>query len=108
MADPRKSRVDPSFTISSVQVQGGLQSSLQKKSRYVYYRLRKRLSPRKFWNNLRLADTRRRLIGLRDNLILTYDNTAATDGVGSQLHKIYGTYSVSRLLGICYFHTPLG
>ena len=41
-------------------------------------------------------------------LVLTYDNTKSTDGVGSQLQRIYGVYSISRLLGVPYHHTPLG
>jgi len=40
-------------------------------------------------------------------LVLTYDNTALTDGVGAQLHRIYGIYAVSRLLGVSYLHSPL-
>jgi hypothetical protein len=50
---------------------------------------------------------------IRDNeetvstLVLTYDNTAITDGVGAQLQRIYGTYAISRLLGVPYLHTPL-
>jgi hypothetical protein len=40
-------------------------------------------------------------------LVLTYDNTAWTDGVGAQLQRIYGIYAVSRLLGVPYLHSPL-
>ena len=40
------------------------------------------------------------------HLVLTYDNTRH-DGVGAQLHRIYGIYSISRLLGASYFHSPL-
>ena len=38
---------------------------------------------------------------------VTYDPTRATDGVGSQLHRIYGLYALSRALGVKYVHTPL-
>lgn len=44
--------------------------------------------------------------GLHKHLVLTYDNTRH-DGVGAQLHRIYGIYSISRLLGASYFHSPL-
>jgi len=37
---------------------------------------------------------------------LTYD-PGASDGVGSQLHRIFGIYAMSRALGIKYVHTPL-
>ena len=30
-----------------------------------------------------------------------------TDGVGAQLHRIYGIYAISRLLGVPYLHSPL-
>ena len=40
-------------------------------------------------------------------LVLTYSNTALTDGVGAQLHRIYGIYAISRLLGVPYLHSPL-
>jgi hypothetical protein len=42
-----------------------------------------------------------------DKLVLTYDNTAMTDGVGAQLQRIYGIYAISRLLGVSYLHSPL-
>jgi hypothetical protein len=48
------------------------------------------------------------LFGVRNKLVLTYDNTKATDGVGAQLQRIYGIYSISRFLGVSYSHTPLG
>jgi hypothetical protein len=48
-----------------------------------------------------------RISGLHDKLILTYDNSFTTDGAGSQLQRIYGTYAISRLLGASYLHTPL-
>jgi hypothetical protein len=44
--------------------------------------------------------------GPHKHLVLTYDNTRH-DGVGAQLHRIYGIYSISRLLGASYFHAPL-
>ena len=43
-----------------------------------------------------------------ERLALTYDNTALTDGIGAQLHRIYAIYSLSRLLGVSYVHTPIG
>jgi hypothetical protein len=43
----------------------------------------------------------------RDKLVLTYNNRNATDGVGAQLHRIYGTYAISRFLGASYLHSPL-
>jgi hypothetical protein len=39
---------------------------------------------------------------------LTYDNTSLTDGSGAQLQRIYGIYSVARLVGASYVHTGLG
>lgn len=42
-----------------------------------------------------------------DRLALTYDATGLTDGVGAQLQRIYGIYSLSRLLGVSYVHTPI-
>jgi hypothetical protein len=58
-------------------------------------------------NNFPVA-TAQRLSGLRDKVVLTYDNAKMTDGAGAQLQRIYGTYAISRLLGASYFHTPLG
>jgi hypothetical protein len=43
----------------------------------------------------------------RDKLVLTYNNRIATDGVGAQLHRIYGTYAISRFLGASYLHSPV-
>ena len=43
----------------------------------------------------------------RITLVLTYANTALTDGVGAQLQRIYGVYAISRLLGVSYVHSPL-
>src|SRR5580704_1657536 len=57
-------------------------------------------------NNFPVA-TAQRLSGLRDKVVLTYDNAKMTDGAGAQLQRIYGTYAISRLLGASYFHTPL-
>jgi len=44
---------------------------------------------------------------LRTKLVLTYNNSALNDGVGAQLQRIYGTFSVARLLGAAYLHSPL-
>jgi len=38
---------------------------------------------------------------------VTYDQTT-TDGVGSQLFRIYGLYALSRALDVKYVHTPIG
>ena len=38
---------------------------------------------------------------------MTYDQNAS-DGLGSQLQRIYGLYALSRALDIKYVHTPLG
>ena len=59
-------------------------------------------------NKLRFAISKAGLAGLRRKLILTYDNTKMTDGAGAQLQRIYGTYSVARLVGAAYLHAPLG
>jgi hypothetical protein len=40
-------------------------------------------------------------------LVLTYDDARLTDGAGAQLQRIYAIYSVSRLLGVPYLHSPL-
>ena len=42
-----------------------------------------------------------------DNVFLTYANEINPDGVGAQLHRIYGIYCLSRLLGTKYLHSPL-
>jgi hypothetical protein len=42
------------------------------------------------------------------NVAVTYENQTTTDGVGSQLLRIYGLYALSRALHIKYVHTPLG
>ena len=44
---------------------------------------------------------------MEKKLVLTYDNSAMTDGVGAQLQRIYGIYAISRLLGATYLHSPL-
>jgi hypothetical protein len=44
--------------------------------------------------------------GLHPHLVLTYDNTR-TDGVGARLHRIYGIYAISRMLGTSYLRSPL-
>jgi hypothetical protein len=44
---------------------------------------------------------------LNTKVVLTYNNTALTDGVGAQLQRIYGTFSVARLIGAAYLHTRL-
>jgi hypothetical protein len=44
---------------------------------------------------------------LRGKIALTYDNTGLTDGMGAQLQRIYGIYSVSRLIGSSYVHSPV-
>jgi hypothetical protein len=45
--------------------------------------------------------------GLDKKFALTYDNTRFSDGVGAQLQRIYGIYSISRLLGVSYLHSPI-
>src|SRR5437879_5830713 len=49
-----------------------------------------------------------RFSDLHNKVVLTYDNMKLTDGAGAQLQRIYGTYSISRLLNTGYLHTPLG
>ncbi|HXJ77693.1 MAG TPA: nucleotidyltransferase family protein, partial [Candidatus Methylomirabilis sp.] len=49
----------------------------------------------------------RRLIRGPADVAVTYDQTA-TDGVGSQLQRIYAIYALSRGLHVKYVHTPLG
>ncbi len=58
-------------------------------------------------DKFRLALSSSGLSGLDKKLVLTYDNMRFTDGVGAQLHRIYGIYSISRLLGVPYLHSPL-
>lgn len=50
------------------------------------------------------GEQRARLSG---QVAVTYDPTRATDGVGSQLLRIYGLYALSRSLAVKYVHTPL-
>ena len=38
---------------------------------------------------------------------VTYDQQIAEDGVGSQLHRIYGLYALARALHVKYVHTPM-
>ncbi len=59
------------------------------------------------WKRFRATRSRRLLFGLHKKLVLTYDNTKLTDGAGAQLQRVYGTYSISRLLGAAYLHSPL-
>src|SRR5262249_45309462 len=43
---------------------------------------------------------------IRGEVAVTYDQ-GASDGVGSQLHRIFGIYALSRALQIKYVHAPL-
>ena len=43
----------------------------------------------------------------KPKLFLTYDNQATVDGVGAQLQRIISVFSISRLAGVGYLHTPL-
>jgi hypothetical protein len=58
------------------------------------------------WKN-RAGARRRVRAGPKDKLVLTYDNTALTDGLGAQLQRIYGIWAISRLLGVPYLHSPI-
>jgi hypothetical protein len=40
-------------------------------------------------------------------LFLTYDAEAQQDGVGAQLIRIFGIYSISQAFGVGYIHTPI-
>lgn len=40
-------------------------------------------------------------------LFLTYDNLAKQDGIGAQLQRIFGIYSLSRKFRIRYIHSPI-
>lgn len=40
-------------------------------------------------------------------LAITFDSASVTDGVGSQLQRIYGLWAASRDLGVKYVHTPI-
>ncbi len=41
------------------------------------------------------------------NIALTYANELLCDGAGSQLHRIYGVYALSRMLNVSYYHSPI-
>jgi hypothetical protein len=41
------------------------------------------------------------------NIFLTYANEVNPDGAGAQLHRMYGIYCLSRLLGTRYLHSGL-
>jgi hypothetical protein len=47
-----------------------------------------------------------RLVPTPGEVAVTYD-PGMTDGVGSQLHRIYGLYALARALNLKYVHTPL-
>jgi Uncharacterised nucleotidyltransferase len=51
--------------------------------------------------------THYRPVHTQGHVAVTYDQNAS-DGLGSQLQRIYGLYALSRALGIKYIHTPLG
>ena len=42
-----------------------------------------------------------------DLIAITYLNDNLNDGAGSQLHRIYAIYAISRLLNVAYIHSPL-
>jgi hypothetical protein len=49
-------------------------------------------------------------VGLRPRtgeVAVTYDQQFGQDGVGSQLHRIYGLYALARALHVKYVHTPI-
>jgi hypothetical protein len=88
---------------------GHIQRSFVRTDLYdAIYRLARHSSARNLWNKLHLAFSGRSLLGLHKKLVLTYDNTKMTDGAGAQLQRIYGIYSISRLLGASYLHSLLG
>ena len=41
------------------------------------------------------------------NIAFTYANDVLCDGAGSQLHRIYSVYGLSRLFHVAYYHSPL-
>ncbi|MBM3856637.1 MAG: FeoB-associated Cys-rich membrane protein [Verrucomicrobia bacterium] len=41
------------------------------------------------------------------NIAFTYANTVLCDGAGSQLHRLYGVYALSRRFNVSYYHSPL-
>jgi hypothetical protein len=45
--------------------------------------------------------------GPAGELALTYDSSQNSDGVGSQLQRIYGFWAASRHLDVKYVHTPI-
>src|SRR5260221_264216 len=47
------------------------------------------------------------MYGLDQKLVLTCGKTRRNDGIGAQLQRLYGIYSISRLVGASYLHTPL-
>jgi hypothetical protein len=49
----------------------------------------------------------RRYRRIFEAITLTYWDTRHADGAGAQLHRVYGIYALSRLLGAKYRHTPL-
>jgi hypothetical protein len=48
-----------------------------------------------------------RPVDTEGHVAVTYDQNAS-DGLGSQLQRIYGLYALARALDIKYVHTPLG
>jgi Uncharacterised nucleotidyltransferase len=46
-------------------------------------------------------------VDTQGDVAVTYDQNAS-DGLGSQLQRIYGLYALSRALDIKYIHTPIG
>ena len=55
-----------------------------------------------------LVQAVRRAVSLPSKIALTYDAMKFADGAGAQLQRIYGTYSIARLINASYVHTPLG
>jgi hypothetical protein len=48
------------------------------------------------------------MVGERlNNIALTYANDILCDGAGSQLHRMYGVYALSRRFQVSYYHSPL-
>ena len=41
------------------------------------------------------------------NIAFTYANDVLSDGAGSQLHRMYGVYALSRRFNVSYYHSPL-
>jgi hypothetical protein len=63
--------------------------------------------PAEPWATLRPTPPRTQSRRSPGEVGVTYDNSS-TDGVGSQLQRIYGLYALSRGLHVKYVHTPLG